>query len=203
MCCPITLYLHFFAFYRELKDKDDQLKQQLEKINELENTSYNGRLHWKVKIPKAGNNQSGSRNQCILSPPFYTGCPGYKLRACLELKGHKSGDTFYSSISVILCQGKYDDNLHFPFSSNCAITLYDQSNNQRGRSNFVTSFACNNMPRAETDGNENQKRGRLSFMKTDTLTKGRFCVGGILYMQVDMMQTTPHSTITANTNSQN
>ncbi|XP_072028231.1 TNF receptor-associated factor 6-like isoform X2 [Amphiura filiformis] len=187
---------------RQLADKNDQLMQQSDKINQLENTSYNGCLHWKVKIPQrsSSNSQNGS-NQVIMSPPFYTGCPGHKLRACLELKGHKSGNIYHSSLSIVLCQGKYDNDLHFPFSSTCLVTLYDQST--RGCNNFVTSFACNNMPRTETDGNENQKRGRLSFMKTDTLTKGRFCVGGYLYMQIDMSPITSLTNFQTTDNPQN
>ncbi|XP_022093531.1 TNF receptor-associated factor 6-like isoform X2 [Acanthaster planci] len=165
-------------------EKDKLVNQQVERISHLENTNYNGRLYWKIDLNSyTGSNNSSAR---ILSPPFYTSRPGYKLRACLELDGHVTGSTSYTSLFVVLQQGDFDDCLHFPFSTTCGVTLFDQCQNARGNSNFTSTISCGNMPRAWPGEGRDPFRGRLKLMETDALIQGRFCRDGTLFMRIDV-----------------
>ncbi|XP_038063578.1 TNF receptor-associated factor 6-like [Patiria miniata] len=169
-----------------LKEKDELVNQQVERISHLENTNYNGCLHWKIDLNSyARSNNTSTR---ILSPAFYTSRPGYKLSACLELDGHVTGNTSYTSLFIVLQQGDFDDRLPFPFSTKCNVTLFDQSerNGRRNSSDFATTITCGNMSRARSGEVRDQFRGRLKLMQTDALSQGRFCKDGVLFMRIDV-----------------
>ena len=156
----------------------------MERISHLENTSYNGRLHWKIDLKSY--TTSNNSPTCIFSPPFYTRESGYKLCARLEINGHVTRNCTYTSLFVVLQKGDYDDQLHFPFSTTCNVTLFDQMENTQGRSDFTTTITCSNMPRGRMRNTTDQFRGRLKFMQTDMLTSERFCSDGVLFMQINV-----------------
>ena len=165
-------------FCRLLEEHSRQIANHLGRLTELENTSFNGQLLWKICLP--------DNNECqVLSPAFYTGLPGYKLRLFLELAGFREGNEIFASIFVGLEKGAYDDQLKFPFDGTCYITLFDQSDEVEGRSNHRVTILCSKVPQCAGEGlNENGKRGFLKFMRTSDLLQGRFARRGSLTMQI-------------------
>ncbi|XP_071797848.1 TNF receptor-associated factor 6-like [Asterias amurensis] len=174
----------FEQLNRNLNEKDKLLNQQVERISLLENTNYNGHLHWKIDLKShmCRNNST----TCIVSPAFYTSQPGYKLCARLETDGHVTRNSTYTSLFIVLQKGDYDDQLHFPFSTTCKVTLFDQVKNTHERSDFTTIITCSNMSRAGMGNTRDQFRGRLKFMQTDLLTSSRFCNDGVVFVQINV-----------------
>ncbi|XP_789029.2 TNF receptor-associated factor 6 [Strongylocentrotus purpuratus] len=156
---------------RELSGDVSSLRNELSLAT---NTNYTGHLQWKVQI------SSRDFTAPVLSPPFYTSPVGYKLRLCLELRGHVTRSDSYTSIFIMLCKGEHDRNLYFPFSAVCSLTLFDQSDCEN---HLNTTITCQKMPRPHEVSSTMQRRGRLQFMKTDTLINGRFCKTGTLFFQ--------------------
>ncbi|XP_071501655.1 TNF receptor-associated factor 6-like [Diadema antillarum] len=154
-----------------LTEEVDLLREELALSRSI---NYTGQLLWKVQI------SSRDFTTPLLSPPFFTAPCGYKLRLCLELRGHVTRSDSYTSLFVMLCKGEHDNSLFFPFSAVCALTLFDQS---EGSNHLTTNITCQKMPRPQEEQSQMQSRGRLKFMKTDTLVNGRFCKGGTLYFQ--------------------
>lgn len=170
--------------FRQLVEKNTLLSRQADKLKEISTTSATGLLHWKVSLP------SQNYTSPLLSPPFYTSRPGYKFRLCLELRGHVARSETYASLFVMLCRGEFDDQLFFPFNGVCHVTVFNQSNSRPSSSDqqhLVTTIECQNMSRAETDNCQNQKRGRLRFIKTESLTKGKYCHNRELFLKAEIV----------------
>ncbi|KAL3875603.1 hypothetical protein ACJMK2_033538 [Sinanodonta woodiana] len=161
-----------------------QLLHQNEELNTIKNTSYNGKLHWKIPI-------SDQRVQKFQSDSFYTGCPGYKVFVSLELSGHKEGNEDYSSFFVILMKGEFDNSLRFPFNSVCRVTVHDQSDPTQPHHATIN---CTNVSRCQSDElSFNFCRGRLRFMKTLELLSQKFTADGYLYLDVVVDHSVTHS----------
>ena len=171
-CSTILLSLHFNRMIDELSLT---ILKQTEELQSEQSTGYNGRFHWKIQVGEITNMRCRSKS-------FYTGCPGYKVCISLELNGHSEGGQDFASLFVILENGKFDEELRFPFNSICHVTVYDQSDGIV--SNYQADIQCTNVPRCYLQGERsNSQRGRLRFMPTHTLLGERFCKDGIIYME--------------------
>ncbi|XP_063961665.1 TNF receptor-associated factor 6-like [Lytechinus pictus] len=167
---------------RELSREVSSLKGDL---SIMKNTNYTGQLNWKIQIC------SRDFSAPLLSPPFYTSPAGYKLRLCLELRGHVTRSDSYTSIFIMLCKGENDMNLYFPFSAVCTLMLFDQVDCEN---HLNTNITCHKMPRPHEVQSTMQRRGRLQFMKTDTLINGRFCNAGTLFIRARVTTLPPSHT---------
>jgi len=171
---------------RQLEEQSVQISAQLDRLIDLESTSYNGQLLWKISLPDT--------NQCqVWSPAFYTGLPGYKLRICLEIAGYREASEIFASVFVAIESGAHDDQLRFPFDGTCYITLFDQRQDVEERENHRATIVCRKVPQNTAAGHtESRRRGLLKFIRTGELLQGRYVRGGELLMQVQVTHFMPH-----------
>lgn len=136
-------------------------------------TCYGGKQLWKVEIA-AGQNKYRSRS-------FYTGCPGYKLHVSLELNGHTESSQTYASLFVVYEKGKFDDELFFPFSALCQVTLFAR---HPGKCHDAL-VTCTAVPRCRSDAEPfSCQRGRLRFISMEKLLSDTYCVDSCLYLDI-------------------
>lgn len=148
------------------------LDEKVAELKELQQSSVNGRLQWKVSLVTAWNKYT--------SPSFYTSYPGYKLHICLELRGHVERDQTYASLFVILEKGQFDDELFFPFNAQCKAKVLSESSSM----NEVV-ISCVNIPRCQVASEiSNCQRGRLRFMPTNVLLSEDYCVHNNIYLDI-------------------
>lgn len=159
---------------RKVSEYCEEVSHLKDELSLAQSLNCNGQLHWKIQI--CSRDFTGP----LLSPPFFTSHAGYKLRLCLELRGHVTRSDSYTSIFIMLCKGENDNKLYFPFSAVCSLTLFDQGESEN---HLTTNITCHKMPRPQEIEGTMQRRGRLQFMKTDTLINGRFCKAGTLFFQ--------------------
>ncbi|XP_029480909.1 TNF receptor-associated factor 5-like isoform X1 [Oncorhynchus nerka] len=112
-----------------------QLECNEEHFRELESTSYDGKLIWKLrdyrKRKEAGSQGQGS---CLSSAPFHTGRSGYKMAARAYLNGDGAGRDTHLSLYVVLMRGDFDPLLPWPFRQPVSLSVLDQS----GTNNHLT-----------------------------------------------------------------
>lgn len=172
---------------RMLNEKKAEFDSVMANLKDSQMTSYNGRQSWKVEM-LPGQNKYRSRS-------FYTGCPGYKLHVSLELNGHTETGQSYASLFVIHEKGQFDDELFFPFSASCGVTLVAT----RPRRIHETVVTCTTVPKCRTDAEQFQcQRGRLRFIKMDELLSDAYCVDNCLYMEINA-QVFQHGSFTTET----
>lgn len=153
------------------------LKQEIVSSKSIPDICYNGMIHWMVPITVKEKNQFTSQS-------FYTGCPGYKVSSQLELVGHRDGSDFFSSFFIILEEGKFDQDLIFPFNAVCQVTVYDVSEDLHARQHFTTTIQCKEVSRQKSEQSHNSGRGKLKFMKSSEILSPRFTRDGYLYMDI-------------------
>ncbi|KAL5018948.1 hypothetical protein ScPMuIL_004670 [Solemya velum] len=169
------------ASSRLLQEHSNTLDEHGAILKHLHNSSFTGRLHWKIPIADQ------TRAEQFLSKSFYTGVPGYKICACLELNGHTEGTDRYASFFIILEEGEYDSQLKFPFNSICNVTVSDQSETSSSRDHYTVTIHCTDIQRRLGDDSiGNGRRGRIKFMKTEELVSDRFFRDGFLYIDINV-----------------
>ena len=160
---------------------------QASSLHDLEYAGSGGSFLWKINLPE--------ENTChIRSPAFYTGRPGYRLSLTLELAGFRDYNEIYTSIFVNLEKGMYDEQLKFPFEGICYVTLFDQVHigSREGQVNYTTHVVCSQVPRCLHDeAGQGNQRGRLRFMRTNDLLRGRYVHQGALLLQIDASNLLP------------
>lgn len=109
-----------------------------EKMKNLESTSYDGTLLWKIKnVNERMQDAKNGRQTSFYSPPFYTQRNGYKLCARIYLNGDGSGRNTHISLFFVILKGEYDALLSWPFKQKCSFILLDQSS---ARENISDAF---------------------------------------------------------------
>ena len=70
------------------------------------------------------------KNEIFYSPPFYTSSGGYRMRIRVDANGVGDGKGTHVSVFTKLLEGRYDDQLHWPFLGTVTFKLlnleYDQ-----------------------------------------------------------------------------
>ncbi|XP_053384329.1 TNF receptor-associated factor 6-like [Mercenaria mercenaria] len=156
-----------------LEKKKINFESVVSQLKESQMMSYNGKQLWKVKLV-SGTNKYRSRS-------FYTGCPGYKLHVSLELNGHTESGQSYASLFVIHEKGQFDEELFFPFSASCGVSLLAV----RPTRSHETIVTCTAVPRCRTDTEGFRcQRGRLRFIKMEELLSDAYCVENCLYLEI-------------------
>uniref|UniRef100_A0A8C7TMH6 TNF receptor-associated factor n=1 Tax=Oncorhynchus mykiss TaxID=8022 RepID=A0A8C7TMH6_ONCMY len=112
-----------------------QLECNEEHFRELESTSYDGKLIWKLRDYRK-KKEAGARGQgpCLSSVPFHTGRCGYKMAARAYLNGDGAGRDTHLSLYVVLMRGDFDPLLPWPFRQPVSLSVLDQS----GTNNHLT-----------------------------------------------------------------
>ncbi|XP_066552959.1 TNF receptor-associated factor 5 isoform X1 [Amia ocellicauda] len=101
----------------------DQLNLNDERFNQVEATSYNGKLIWKIRDYQKKKEAATS----IYSTPFYTSRSGYRLCARAYLNGDGSGRGTHVSLYIVLMRGDFDSLLPWPFRQGVSLMILDQS----------------------------------------------------------------------------
>lgn len=105
-----------------------QLGRNKQHLQELEATSYDGKLIWKIEDFR-NKKEAEARGQppCLSSVPFHTGRCGYKMAAKVYLNGDGEGRGTHLSLYVVLMPGDFDALLSWPFKQTVSLSVLDQS----------------------------------------------------------------------------
>lgn len=99
-----------------------------ERIRNLENSSENGTLIWKItNVTEKINEAKSGRQTSFYSPPFYTSKNGYKMCGRIYLNGDGMGRNTHVSLFFVILRGEYDALLKWPFRQKVTFMLLDQS----------------------------------------------------------------------------
>uniref|UniRef100_W5KB17 TNF receptor-associated factor n=1 Tax=Astyanax mexicanus TaxID=7994 RepID=W5KB17_ASTMX len=127
-----------------------QLQCSEQRFQQLESTSYDGKLIWKVH----DYHRKKEAGTALNSPPFYTSHSGYKLSARVYLGGEGTARGTHLSLYVMLMRGDFDSLLPWPFRQNVTLAVLDQSGNRNHVSlSFTPDLASNNFRRPTSETN--------------------------------------------------
>ncbi|XP_057199153.1 TNF receptor-associated factor 5 isoform X4 [Triplophysa rosa] len=115
----------------------EQLQFNEQRFHQLESTTFDGKLIWKVRDYWRWKEAGTPVN----SMPFYTSRSGYKLSIRAYLGGDSSGRGTYLSLYVMIMRGDFDSLLPWPFCQNITLTLLDQSGSRNHASSTFTPDA--------------------------------------------------------------
>ncbi|XP_074485892.1 TNF receptor-associated factor 5 isoform X1 [Sebastes fasciatus] len=105
-----------------------QLSSNKQHLQELEATSYDGKLIWKIKDFRSRREaEVKGEVPCLSSVPFHTGCCGYKMATKVYLNGDGEGRGTHLSLYVVLMPGDFDALLPWPFRQTVSLSVLDQS----------------------------------------------------------------------------
>ncbi|XP_023686168.2 TNF receptor-associated factor 5 [Paramormyrops kingsleyae] len=127
----VMLEDNYMRHTRLLNIHVDQLRRNEERFHELESTSYNGKLIWKIRDYQKKKKETAAEGRALFSSPFYTSRSGYKLSARAYLNGDGSGRGTHLSLYVVLMRGDFDALLPWPFQQSVALTVMDQSGSRK------------------------------------------------------------------------
>ncbi|XP_017539256.1 TNF receptor-associated factor 5 isoform X2 [Pygocentrus nattereri] len=128
----------------------EQLQCNEQRFRQLESTSYDGKLIWKVHDYHRKKEAGTSLN----SPPFYTSRSGYKLSARVYPGGEGAARGTHLSLYVMLMRGDFDSLLPWPFRQNVTLTVLDQSGSRNHiNCSFTPDTASENFRRPTSENN--------------------------------------------------
>ncbi|KAF6718911.1 TNF receptor-associated factor 5 [Oryzias melastigma] len=134
-----------------------QLTLNKQHLQELELTSFDGRLIWKIKdFQKQREAEASGQTPCLSSVPFHTGRCGYKMAMKAYLNGDGEGRGTHLSLYVVLMPGDFDALLPWPFKQTVSLSVLDQSGARNHQSlNFRPdpTNKCFHQPAAESVSN--------------------------------------------------
>ncbi|KAK5898962.1 hypothetical protein CesoFtcFv8_008491 [Champsocephalus esox] len=105
-----------------------QLRTHREHLQELEATSNDGKLIWKIEdFRNKRESEVKGHPPCLSSVPFHTGPCGYKMASKVYLNGDGEGRGTHLSLYVVLMVGDFDALLPWPFRQTVALSVLDQS----------------------------------------------------------------------------
>jgi len=150
-----------------------ECRRQAEEINRLRgkleeaSVGREGVLVWRVAGVGARLREArSSQGLELVSRPFYTGSPGYKLQASLFLNGNGAGEGSHVSLYIKVIAGEHDSILKWPFRHTVSFTLLDQNGERTQAVNVLESFlpdpTWENFSRPTTQ-TPNQKKEQLGF----------------------------------------
>ncbi|XP_061582145.1 TNF receptor-associated factor 5 isoform X2 [Cololabis saira] len=150
-----------------------QLNLNKQHLQELEVTSYDGRLIWKIDdFQKKKEASAREQLPCLTSTPFHTGRCGYKMAIKVYLNGDGDGRGTHLSLYVVLMPGDFDALLPWPFRQTVSLSVMDQSGSRNHQSlSFRPDPAnkCFQQPAAEAEAVSNVAVGFSCFISLDTL----------------------------------
>lgn len=101
----------------------EQLQCNEQRFHQLESTSYDGKLIWKVHDYQRRKDAGAP----LTSPPFYTSRSGYKLSARTNPDGDGTARGTHLSLYIMVMRGDFDSLLPWPFHQSVTLTVLDQS----------------------------------------------------------------------------
>ncbi|CAF1098343.1 unnamed protein product [Adineta steineri] len=147
------------TFLSGVKQNQDILSQDAlsikEKIDDLQNVSYDGTFIWKItNVKEKIGDARSERQSSVYSPPFYSSPTGYKMRLRLYLFGDGNARRTHMSLFFVLMRGVNDAILKFPFNYKVSFCLYDQSGEEKHViDSFRPDIKSNSFQRPRSDMN--------------------------------------------------
>ncbi|CAF1028650.1 unnamed protein product [Brachionus calyciflorus] len=111
-----------------------------ERLINLEKTSFDGSLLWKItNVHERMQEAKSGRQISFYSPPFYTNRNGYKMCSRIYLNGDGNGRNTHLSLFFVILRGENDALLRWPFRQKVTFILIDQSLSE-SRENVIDAF---------------------------------------------------------------
>ncbi|KAI0239492.1 TNF receptor-associated factor 4 [Lamellibrachia satsuma] len=163
-----------------------ELSTQLDLLSQV----TDGSMLW--KIPNVASRLVCTANEVdteVLSPPFYTGRCGYRMRASAFLSGNGSGEGTHISLYIHMLTGEYDNLLEWPFRQPISFWLLDQCSDPEKRSHVLESFTPNpswkhfQRPRKDI---QSMGFGYPKFAAQDTLRSGTFIKDDTVFIKIEV-----------------
>ena len=163
-----------------------ELSTQLDLLSQV----TDGSMLW--KIPNVASRLVCTANEVdteVLSPPFYTGRCGYRMRASAFLSGNGSGEGTHISLYIHMLTGEYDNLLEWPFRQPISFWLLDQCSDPEKRSHVLESFTPNpswkhfQRPRKDI---QSMGFGYPKFAAHDTLRSGTFIKDDTVFIKIEV-----------------
>ncbi|XP_040001095.1 TNF receptor-associated factor 5 isoform X2 [Xiphias gladius] len=148
-----------------------QLSRNMQHLQELEATSYDGKLIWKIQdFRKRRDAEAKGQPLCLSSRPFHTGRCGYKMAIKAYLNGDGEGRGTHLSLYVVLMPGDFDALLPWPFRQTVSLSILDQSGAGNHRSlNFRPDPTSKSFQQPAADSVSNVASGFSCFVPLDKL----------------------------------
>ncbi|KAF6020546.1 hypothetical protein EB796_021137 [Bugula neritina] len=106
-----------------------EIEDQKTLLNQLQMTSYNGHLLWKITDVQKHRDEAATRHS-IYSHPFYTETYGYKMCARVFVNGDGSGKNTHISLFFVVMKGEYDALQTWPFQKKVTMKLRNVTENR-------------------------------------------------------------------------
>ncbi|CAN2390854.1 TNF receptor-associated factor 2 [Pristimantis euphronides] len=116
---------------RTLGQKEVQLAELENRVQEAELSTYDGIFIWKItEFAKKRQDAIVGRCPAMFSPPFYTNKYGYKMCLRIYLNGDGTGRGTHLSLFFVVMKGPSDALLRWPFNQKVTLMLLDQNNRE-------------------------------------------------------------------------
>ncbi|KAK5865509.1 hypothetical protein PBY51_019775 [Eleginops maclovinus] len=150
-----------------------QLKGHKQHLQELEATSHNGKLIWKIEdFRNKREAEIKGQPPCLSSVPFHTGPCGYKMASKVYLNGDGDGRGTHLSLYVVLMAGDFDALLPWPFRQTVTLSVLDQSGAGNHQSlSFKPDLTSKSFQRPTDESAGNVAVGFSCFMPLNKLEK--------------------------------
>lgn len=162
----VALEENFKRHSRLLDIHTAQLERNEDRFKELESTSYDGKLIWKIRDFRK-KKEAGVKGlqPCFSSVPFHTGRCGYKMAVKAYLNGDGEGRGTHMSLYVVLMRGDFDPLLPWPFRQAVSLSVLDQSGaNNHHTLKLLPDLACQSFQRPSLDVAANVASGFPRFV---------------------------------------
>ena len=127
---------------------------ELEMLRALLASTHNRSFLWRIPdVSRRKQDAIDGLITSIYSPPFYTGCNGYKMCVKAYLNGDGSGHTTHLSLFIVLMKGEHDALLRWPFNQRVSLTLLDQTHRKHITQSFNPKPESSSFQRPSSDMN--------------------------------------------------
>ncbi|XP_054460049.1 TNF receptor-associated factor 5 [Anoplopoma fimbria] len=171
-----------------------QLSRNKQHLQELEATSYDGKLIWKIEdFRRRREAEVRGQPPCLTSVPFHTGTCGYKMASKVYLNGDGDGRGSHLSLYVVLMPGDFDALLPWPFRQTVSLSVLDQSGAANHRSlSFRPDPMSKSFQRPAAESTSNVAVGFSSFLplnKLETPQNAAYVKDDTLFVKVKVDMT--------------
>eukprot|EP00795_Rhopilema_esculentum_P010659 gene10659-19403_t len=161
------------------------MAEQNDRIEDLENASFNGILVWSItSFTKKRHDSIVGRNVSFYSPYFYTSHYGYRMRLRIYLNGDGVGKGSHISLFFVICKGKHDALLTWPFRQKVTMTILDQDRVKDVTDAFKPDPASSSFQRPVKE--MNIASGCPLFMRLSALDTSAYTREDTLYVKAEV-----------------
>ncbi|XP_040818694.1 TNF receptor-associated factor 2 isoform X5 [Ochotona curzoniae] len=139
---------------RSLGLKDLALADLQQKVLEMEASTHDGVLIWKISdFARKRQEAVAGRTPAIFSPAFYTSRYGYKMCLRIYLNGDGTGRGTHLSLFFVVMRGPHDALLRWPFNQKVTLMLLDHNNREHVIDAFRPDVTSSSFQRPVSDMN--------------------------------------------------